>query len=249
MDIILNTWVFEDRVKSGVSQAELVEKAAQLHADGLEIRREYFKDFATEMPLIAQKVREQSLILNYSVPDEVFLQDGSFNPKLKQYFDEAHAMGVTKIKFNTGNFADFHGDLAAELKQLPLDEIQMNVENDQTAISGTVTAIETFLTAAREVGINEIGYVYDLGNWAFTGGDAVEAAKKLGKYTHYIHLKNTIKNEIGLVTSDDLDDGLYDWRKLMTILPQDQMVAIEFPMTTDEQISHQIELLRNWKGR
>lgn len=65
----------------------------------------------------------------------------------------------------------------------------MNVENDQTPVSGTPDAIIKFLTAARNAGLNSIGYVYDLGNWAFTGFDAVLAAKQLAPYCDYIHLK------------------------------------------------------------
>lgn len=98
-------------------------------------------------------------------------------------------MGVSKIKFNTGRFDRYQGNLKLDLSRLPLNEIEMNVENDQTEASGNVAPIKAFLEATGKVGFNQIGYVYDLGNWAFTGNDAIQSAKALAAYTNYIHLK------------------------------------------------------------
>lgn len=248
MTLILNTWIFEADVQKGVTQAELVDRVAALGADGIEVRREYFKDLDTELPEVAKKAREHNLIVNYSVPDVVFEDDGSVNPKLGQYFKEGQTLGLKKIKFNTGHFDKFTGDLKEEFSKFPLDEIEMNVENDQTPVSGTVSAIKTFLDAAHKAGLNSLGYVYDLGNWAFTHGDADKAAKELAPYTHYIHLKNTIDNDGELSTSDDLDEGMFDWRSLIKELPSDQYYALEYPMATDKQISDQIKLFRSEVG-
>ena len=49
MTLILNTWIFENDVKKGVSQVDLVKRVATLGADGIEVRREYFKDFDVEL--------------------------------------------------------------------------------------------------------------------------------------------------------------------------------------------------------
>ena len=171
MTLILNTWIFENDVKKGVSQVDLVKRVATLGADGIEVRREYFKDFDVELAAVAKAARENDLIVNYSVPDVIFEADGTINPKLPQYFAEGKQMGIAK-----------------DLSKLPLAEIKMNVENDQTPVSGTPDAIIKFLTAARNAGLNSIGYVYDLGNWAFTDFDAVLAAKQLAPYCDYIRL-------------------------------------------------------------
>ncbi|GHP14439.1 hypothetical protein YK48G_18640 [Lentilactobacillus fungorum] len=248
MTLILNTWIFEDDVQNGVKQADLVDRVAKLGADGIEVRREYFKDFDSELSAVKNRANAHNLIVNYSVPDVVFEPDGAVNPKLGQYFEEGKAMGISKIKFNTGNFDHFDGDLKEALGQFPIDDIEMNVENDQTAVSGTVEAIKAFLTAAQAAGLSQLGYVYDLGNWAFTHGDAVLAAKQLAPFTHYIHLKNTIDHNGELTTSDDLDTGIFDWRQLLTYLPTDVAFALEYPMKSDEQIKKQVKLLKSEIG-
>lgn len=248
MTLILNTWIFEADVQKGAKQADLVDRVAKLGADGIEVRREYFKDLDSELPEVGKHAKADNMIVNYSVPDVVFEPDGTVNPKLSQYFDEGKTMGISKIKFNTGNFDKFTGDLKKEFEKFPIDDIEMNVENDQTAVSGTVEAIKTFLTAAHQAGLNQLGYVYDLGNWAFTHGDVTEAAKELAPFTHYIHLKNTIDNNGELTTSDDLDTGVFDWRKLLTILPSDVAFALEYPMDSDAHIAEQVQLFKNEVG-
>lgn len=246
MTLILNTWIFETDVKNGVSQVDLVKRVAQLGADGIEVRREYFTDFANELPAVAAAARENNLIVNYSVPDVVFEADGSVNPKLAQYFAEGKTMGISKIKFNTGNFDRFTGNLADAFAALPLAEIKMNVENDQTPVSGTPEAILNFLTAARKAGLNSIGYVYDLGNWAFTGFDAVTAAKALAPFCDYIHLKNSMLDQTGqMITTTNLNRGMFNWQILLNYLPKDVQIALEFPMASDEHITQQMQLINS----
>lgn len=248
MTVILNTWVFEQDVKRGVSQVDLVDRVAALGADGIEVRREYFTDLATELPQVGEKAKAHGLIVNLSVPDQLFLDDSTVNPKLPDYFVEGQTMGISKIKFNTGHFDRFTGDLTTAFAELPLDQIELNVENDQTPVSGTVSAITTFLTAAHEAGLTSLGYVYDLGNWAFTHGDATASAEALAPFIHYIHLKNTAEVDGSLVTTDDLDTGLYDWRALLKIMPSNVPFALEFPMKSDEAIKQQLALLRTEVG-
>ncbi|GMG62058.1 TIM barrel protein [Tetragenococcus halophilus] len=248
MTVILNTWIFEDDVKKGTSQVDLVERVKKLGADGIEVRREYFTDLDKELAEVGTKAKEAGMVVNYSVPDVVFEESGEINTKLSQYFAEGKTMGISKIKFNTGYFKNFKGDLKEEFSKFPLEEIEMNVENDQTPVSGTVKAINEFLSAIHAVGFTGIGYVYDLGNWAFTHGDAIASADALANYTNYIHLKNTIDNQGELSTSDDLDTGVYDWRDILTHLPKDVQFALEYPMSSDELIQQQIQLLKKEIG-
>lgn len=248
MTLILNTWIFEQAVAQGTSQVDLVNRVARLGADGIEVRREYFTDLPTETRAIHRAAQNAGLVVNYSVPDELFTDTGQLNPKLPMYFAEGQAMGIRKIKFNTGHFDRFTGDLATALSRLPLDQIELNVENDQTAVSGTVPALKTFLEAVRQQTSANVGYVYDLGNWAFTHGDAQASAQALAPYTHYIHLKNTQAVAGKLVTTDDLDTGMYDWRHLLTYLPHDVDFALEYPMASDQQIAQQIQVFRQGVG-
>ena len=56
--------------------------------------------------------------------------------------------------------------------------------------------------------------------------------------------KNTEDQAGQLVTTADLDTGMYDWRQLLTLLPHDVPIALEYPMETDAAITQQLQLLR-----
>ena len=110
--LFLNTWIFEDAVKQGRAQADLVAQAERLGADGIEVRREYFKDLATELTAVRDAAEVSKLALALSIPDELFV-NGAVNEKLPQYIAELQALGAQKAKFNLGDYAHFDGDLVA----------------------------------------------------------------------------------------------------------------------------------------
>lgn len=249
MTLILNTWIFETAVKNGTAQVDLIPQVVATGADGIEVRREYFTDPATELAELHKAAQKAQLIVNYSIPDELFLPDGQPNPALPKYFAEAEQLGASKIKFNVGNFTRFTGDLATVFSNLPLAKVKLNVENDQTPVSGTPDAIINFLTAARKARLNSIGYVFDLGNWAFTGFDPITAAKQLAPFCDYIHLKNSLLSPTGkMTTTDDLRLGQFNWQIICSYLPKDVQFALEFPMETDQQLQDQVQLVKEKVG-
>ncbi|KRN33463.1 sugar phosphate isomerase/epimerase family protein [Weissella halotolerans] len=238
--LFLNTWVFLDQIKAGRQQAELVPLVAHLGASGIEIRREYLQDRQAELPKIREATNKYQLALAMSIPDELFV-DGQLNPELPTYIAELKLVGASKAKFNLGDFSHFKGDLVAAFANWP-DDIALNIENDQTATSGQAEPIANFLRAAQKEDL-KIGYVYDLGNWAYTKGDAVASAKLLAPWTDYIHLKNVAETPAGLAVTTDLNQGLFDWRQIYRILGHDKDVALEFPMPNQEVMAQQVAVL------
>ncbi|WEV70903.1 sugar phosphate isomerase/epimerase [Lactobacillus sp. ESL0785] len=242
MTLIINTLVFEKEIQTGNKQISLVDRIADLGADGIELRREYFKNPDQEINEIGSAIKEKGLLLNYSVPDTIFDEKGNFNSKLANYYQEAKKLGAQKIKFSTGNFYKYHGDLVSDLSTLPLAEIQTTVENDQTVISGNPDTVFDFLTAARKAGFNSIGATFDLGNLAFMGFDPNLAAKKLSPYVAYIHLKNPMLTSEGVMqNTESLDRGMYNWRSVMHYLPNDVQCAFEFAMSNDDIIKDEMK--------
>lgn len=231
--IVLNTLVFADRVEKGETQSKLMEDVWQLGFKNVEIRREYIHSFEVEVPEIAEAAKKFDLELFYSVPDEVFV-NGKINQNLTGYLEEAKLFGVKHIKFNIGDFEHFKGDLSAELTPLLEQGIEVNIENDQTQTSGTITAIQTFMKAVTEKEIN-LGYVYDLGNWRFVGEDETQAANQLGSHVRYIHLKDVAIVD-GANQAAGLDKGDINWRNILDILPKKVPVAIEYPTLSNQEI-------------
>ncbi|EOZ5835890.1 sugar phosphate isomerase/epimerase family protein [Enterococcus faecium] len=237
--LVLNMLVFAEKLENHALQSTLIEEAVKLGFEKVEVRREYIKDFQAELPAIKQAAFQHNVELFYSVPDEVFVNN-KVNEKLTDYLEEAKQMNVKHIKFNIGNFKT-GGQKLTELKTLSDYGIAINIENDQTQLSGVIHAIDNFMKAVKENQL-DIGYVYDLGNWRFVGEDEIEAAKKLKDYVRYIHVKDVIYID-NKPQATGLDHGEIDWRKVLTILPDDVPVAIEYPTTKDVEIIESKELL------
>lgn len=238
-NIVLNLLVFDEQVKNGNLQSNLISEGIKLGFNQFEVRREYFSNIEKESIDIKKLADNFDLELFYSVPDEVFKQ-GEINTNLQTYLEEAKAFGAKHIKWNIGDFENFKGELT-ELTVLTNQGIEVNIENDQTELSGKIKAIEAFMKAVTKVGVN-IGYVYDLGNWPFVEEDETEAAKKLAQYVKYIHVKD-VKKQQNKPLVKPLDHGDIDWRACLAILPSDVPIAIEYPTRSSTEICAAKKLL------
>lgn len=238
--IVLNNLVFANDREKGMLQLEMLKKIVSFGIKSAELRREYFDDIAEETPAIAQYATENNVQLFYSVPDEVFVNH-RINPKLAQYYDEAQALGIHAIKFNIGDFETLLPEDISKLNELLSRDIQTNIENDQTQVSGRIAAIEKFMTTITDAKL-DIKYVYDMGNWRYVDEDENVAAKKLTKYVRYIHVKDDRGYGDNLVTVP-LNSGDIAWQKIMEILPNDVPVAIEYPTDNDQIIKDGVQEL------
>ncbi|GEP19599.1 sugar phosphate isomerase/epimerase family protein [Pediococcus argentinicus] len=232
--LLVNEW------NNGKTQAEMISELDSMDFSAVEIRREYFRDLVQEIPEISSVVQSRNLDLYYSVPDEVFV-DGKLNPKLEEYLKEAQQMNVSKIKWNIGDFEHFSGNLKETLEPLMKYGIEINIENDQTQTSGRIEPIKKFMKAVQDSN-SDIGYVYDLGNWPFTGDDAMEASKELGQFARYIHVKD-VEITDGKPDVKPLDGGQIDWRSILDVLPSDVPIALEYPADSLQVIKNGIDKL------
>ncbi|MGO2518352.1 MAG: sugar phosphate isomerase/epimerase family protein, partial [Leuconostoc falkenbergense] len=80
------------------------------------------------------------------------------------------------------------------------------------------------------------------GNWRYVGEDEVVAAKALTPYVRYIHVKDDKGSGDNLVTVP-LNDGDINWQAILTILPQDVPVAVEYPTASEQVIIDGVQAL------
>ncbi|MGO3049960.1 sugar phosphate isomerase [Staphylococcus casei] len=236
--LVFNMLVAQEKINSGLTQLELFDYIVDMGFNNIELRREYFKDIDSEITAITKFCERNKITIFYSVPDAIFLDSGKLNPAISQYFDEAKKLKATHIKMTIGNYQE-----KAQLQNLKLINQQafnFMVENDQTQQSGTIKNILSFLNDTTAIGLN-IGYTYDLGNFRYVGENEVTGAEVLKPYISYIHLKNVSQVQDTLVATS-LDQGDIDWKQVLSRLPKDVPVALEYPsnqkveILTDKQL-------------
>lgn len=224
-------------------QAALLPIIKDAGADGVEIRRELFSDTElTQLHALGHSIRQHQLSASYSVPETLWLEDGTLNPRLAQYLQEAEQLGAQRLKLALGYFVDLSDRQLVEV--LATSGVTLVVENDQTPASKLAPMLQFFHRACDAA--LPLDMTFDMGNWLWTGEDALQAAAQLSRYVSYIHVKAAVPHgdSFRAIALDDADD---QWRTLLNALPADAPRGIEFPLQGDDLRAvtrHYVDLLR-----
>ncbi|MBK0092404.1 MULTISPECIES: sugar phosphate isomerase/epimerase [Erwiniaceae] len=212
-------------------------------ADGVEIRRELFsEDDLLQLHSLNKAIAQQQLSASYSVPEALWLEDGSLNPRLGQFLLEAEQMGAKRLKIALGHFVDLSD--ASLVEVLAASPVTVVVENDQTPDS-KLAPMQTFFHRTCDAAL-PLDMTFDMGNWQWTGEDAMQAAAQLSRYVSYIHVKAAVPHgeSFRAVALDETDGS---WRVLLKALPADAPRGIEFPLEGEDLLAvtrHYVDLLR-----
>jgi len=211
--------------------------------DGVEIRRELLEDPASLLPAVKGMLDEAGLIPYYSCPVSLFGEDHQVID-VTPYGQEAVELGAKLIKFSLGNYRKGLSDmdaLAEAAARFSGAGILLAIENDQTTLGGKAERLAPFFAACRSKAI-PIRFTCDIGNWAYTGEDAEEAAAALKNEVVYIHVKEVVETASGYATIPIGQNGRQKWKQLLRLLPKDAAIALEFPIISD--LKDYIELLK-----
>lgn len=222
-------------------------------AKGVEVRKELFSEKDISLAELRKKIEKGKLICVYSVPLTIWKSDGNLNEKhIILAIREATELGAKFVKFSLGEFNSLKNNIK-DLKQLLVkldikkNHLQITVENDQTRLGGNVQILNEFLKECLSNGV-PIGMTFDIGNWKCTGEDAYGAALILSKYVVYIHCKHVEFKLNQCRTLPLPQESGSEWRRILSILPQDVPLAIEFPISGQslEQLTNEyVQLLAN----
>ena len=235
-DLVINTLVFLDDLKSGVPQSLLLDKINELGIKNAEVRREFIKNFNEELIEIRKKAKSYNMTLFYSVPEWLFKEDKLRGREIEEYFKEAYAMNCHYVKMNIGEVSKLSRQDTDIINELCKKySIKLTIENDQTEENGKMDKIHKFLLESKELD-GDISLTFDVGNWIFQNEDPIKNAEILSDFVVYIHLKNTDENRKNVL----LDQGTLDLKKILNLLPRDLPMAIEYPCKSIDEVKEEI---------
>lgn len=212
-------------------------------ADGVEVRGELLVDAAAEMPALAETGR----VAVYSSPDGLWAADGQLDVEaLELGLSRAIALHAPRLKMAIGGFGPGSLEsLAALRERLKQSPTELLIENDQTPAAGTLTALQTFFTAADAAGLS-LGMTFDMGNWHWMGECAQQAAEALGARVRYVHCKGVQRQRERWIAVP-IADSAAPWRAVLRAMPKGLPWAIEYPLQGDDlaaTIHNELALLR-----
>jgi sugar phosphate isomerase/epimerase len=211
--------------------------AAQAGADGVEVRGELLVDAASELPALAQAVRQLAIAVVYSSPEGLWAADGSLDTRaLARAIESAQALGAPRLKMSIGGFAAASHSTFPELaRRLERAQLELVIENDQTVAAGTIAPLARFFRAATAAGVH-FGMTFDLGNWHYVGECPQEAARVFGERVRYVHCKGVQRRPDKWVAVP-IADSAAPWRTVLRALPTGQPWAIEYPLAGDDLLA------------
>ncbi|MBK0691757.1 sugar phosphate isomerase/epimerase [Klebsiella oxytoca] len=226
--IVVTAAYGNDHVKALGGQSAVLPFIAGSGADGVEIRRELFTpDELSRLAELAADIERRGLLVCYSAPEALFAADGSLNPRLSDFLQEAQTLNALWLKLSLGHFSH-HDDLEALREILQESGMALVVENDQTDC-GQLAPMQRFKAACR---VNQlpITLTFDTGNWLWVGDSPEEAARHLAPAVSYIHVKAAEPHH-SQFRAVPPDEASARWLALLNNLPADAPRGIEFPLT------------------
>jgi sugar phosphate isomerase/epimerase len=219
-------------------------------AAGFEVRRELFADEADAAPqclwALGESIDELGLWTVFSTPASLYSSDGLLDAAaLRLALDEAAALGARIVKLQLGGFAGAaHGAAIAELTAG--SKSRLVVENGQLEEGGSLAQfVGLFDALAREGYADVLGMTFDIGNWAWRGVAAREAATLLASHVEYVHCKTTVgEGARRFPAAPAADDASFI--EVLDRLPRDVPRGIEFPFDAsriDADAAHYVRWL------
>lgn len=202
-------------------------------ADGVEVREELLRDAARELPELAAWARDSSMELVYSCPQPLFAADGALAlATLRHAIDASRMLDANWLKMSIGGFAEHSQGFDAIHQALAQAGVTLLIENDQTVGAGTVQALQRFFTAADAADL-PLPMTFDMGNWAWQGECALQAAQTFADRVGYVHAKGVQRLPSKWVAVP-LAESALPWRAALQALPAGVPRAIEYPLIGDD---------------
>jgi len=223
--------------------------ARQAGADGVEVRGELLRDAGTELPALAGRTAV------YSSPEGLWTHDGLLDEAaLQRGIHASQVLHAPRLKMSVGGFGASLPSSHASLQQLKAllaaaPQVELVIENDQTASAGTLAAMQAFFVAQGEAGL-DLGMTFDMGNWHWQGECPLQAAQALAPYVRYVHCKGVQRLPAKWIAVP-LAESVAPWRAVLRALPADVPHAIEYPLVGDDLVAvtrGQVDIIRAVRG-
>lgn len=191
--VIISLVQYQDAVADGrLRVLDVVEKAHQLGVSGVELRREPWAAYRSELRFVRQHLEELGMIVTYATFSTLFSSDTRSQEMLLHDIETAYLLGSPILRVFPGQTP---GDAADPVWDRAWEAV------DYAAARGVTLALENY---GKSPGgrLEEVLYVLncmqapalqsniDIGNYATHGEDVPAAVRAIGARAVYAHLKD-----------------------------------------------------------
>lgn len=254
--VLVSVMQYEDELQAGtLATRDVIAAAARLGADGIEIRPEFWRDKASELPEARDLIASHGLLVTNATRNTLFSDEPDGAARLREDIDDSVTLGAGQLRV-------FSGPIPADDDEAGWAAGRAMVE--YAASRGIVLALENYAWTpggrlaemAQIVGKIDspaLGVNLDIGNYARHGDDVPTAIRTLGSRAVSAHLKD--QGDAPGFTSHPLGEGTLPLGAIMAELeqlPQRVIYCFEFRGggDPDGRIASSLDYLRErrWAG-
>ena len=191
--VLISVMQYEDELTAGtLATRDVIAAAARLGADGIEIRPEFWRDKARELPEARDLIAGHGLLVTNATRNTFFSAEPDGAARLREDIDDTRTLGAGQLRV-------FSGPIPADDDEAGWAAGRAMVE--YAASQGIVLALENYAWTpggrlaeiARIVGRIDspaLGVNIDIGNYPRHGDDVPTAIRTLGARAVSAHLKD-----------------------------------------------------------
>lgn len=252
--VVISILQYQDEIAaSALTVFDLIGKVAAFGVDGIELRREPWRDYQIEVAPVREQLEAQGKFATFATFSTLFAPDDDARKLLFHDIDTARALGSPLLRVFPGAAPDDLSDPAWSRAKEAVDYaaslgIVIALENFGKSPGGTLREVATVLDAIPHPALQTN---IDIGNYATNGEDVVTAIQTVGGRAVYAHLKDKLGSQSDATTY--LGGGDMPMREIVTALealPQRIIYCFEFTGggEPDARIEKSLAYLRDFRA-
>jgi sugar phosphate isomerase/epimerase len=233
--------------------SEFVNKAHAFGVDGVELRREVWPAYQSELPAIRKQIEDLGLLVTYATFSTLFNEDEAAHQLLLEDVRTAAALGSPLLRVFPGATPadDDAAGWAKGREAIDLADslgIQIALENYARTPGGTLAEIANIL---NKFNVPALRTNIDIGNYPLHNQDPIEAIRAIGHKAIYSHIKDyggspdapPVRFGSGVLPMAEIFAALDQ-------LPQRIILCFEFPggEDADQHIQEAFALVKSLRG-
>ncbi|MCC6455554.1 MAG: sugar phosphate isomerase/epimerase [Caldilineaceae bacterium] len=251
--ILISVVQYQSQLESGtMSIADMVKKAHEFGVDGVELRRELWPAYKSELATVRKQIDELGLLVTFATFSTIFNEDEAAHQLLLEDIETAAALGSPLLRVFPGATPAAEGDKGWAKAREAVDHaaqhgIKLALENFARTPGGTLAEISHIL---QRIDSPALRANIDLGNYSNHNENVLDAIKQIGEKAIYVHVKDAGSPATAPLA---LGEGVLPLAQIFAAidqLPQRILLCFEFPGgdDPDQHIQNAQSLMRAYRS-
>jgi sugar phosphate isomerase/epimerase len=253
--ILISVVQYQSQLESGaLSIADFINKAQEFGVEGVELRREVWPAYKSELATVRKQIEALGLLVTFATFSTLFNEDEAAHQQLLEDIETAAALGSPLLRVFPGATPAGNEDAGwakarTAVEHAAAQGIALALENFARTPGGTLAEVAHIL---EQIDVPALRANIDLGNYSNHNEDVLDAIQRIGEKAIYVHVKDAPSSSTA--ASVALGEGVLPLAQILAAidrLPQRVLLCFEFAggADPDQRIKDALALMHIHKAR